>query len=69
MNGNSNIVFHIARCMAKDFHQGDHVGDFDKNEVREVRWFSAGEIRRMIEDGAIRDGFSLVGLPWALADL
>ena len=57
MNGIANQLFHIVRCRATS-----GTGEFDRNEVAEVRWFPRREVRRMITEGAIRDGFSLSGL-------
>ena len=57
MNGISNKVFHIARCRATS-----NTGDFDRNEVKEVKWVSRQEIQTMIRDRLVRDGFSLPAL-------
>jgi ADP-ribose pyrophosphatase len=57
MNGIANQLFHIVRCRATS-----GTGEFDRNEVAEVRWFPRREVRRMIAAGEIRDGFSLSGL-------
>ncbi|MBL8107900.1 MAG: NUDIX hydrolase, partial [Anaerolineales bacterium] len=57
MNGSSNKVFHIVHCKAVD-----HVQDFDKDEVSETRWFTKSEIRQMIKDKIITDGFTLTAL-------
>jgi ADP-ribose pyrophosphatase len=57
MNGISNKVFHIVRCQA-----GRKTGDFDRNEVKEVRWASRGEIEELLRDRVVRDGFSLTAL-------
>ncbi len=57
MNGMSNKVFHIARCRATS-----KTGDFDRNEVKEVKWVSRQEIQTMIRDRLVRDGFSLPAL-------
>ena len=57
MNGIANQIFHIVRCRATSGG-----GAFDLNEVAEVRWFSRREVRRMIAEGEIRDGFPLSGL-------
>lgn len=64
MNGNSNKVFHLARCRA-----GAKQGVFDENEVQSVRWVGRNEIRSMIQAGRFQDGFSLVGLLWLLSNL
>ncbi|MCZ2127880.1 MAG: NUDIX hydrolase [Anaerolineales bacterium] len=57
MNGSANKVFHIVFCKA-----GERAQDFDPNEIAEIRWFAKDEIRAMIQEGAIKDGFSLIAL-------
>jgi len=57
MNGQANQVFHIVHCKA-----GEQVQDFDPNEVLEVRWFTRDEVRQMLKDRKILDGFSLTAL-------
>ena len=57
MNGISNKVFHIVRCQA-----GREVGDFDRNEVRELRWAPRKEIAEMLREGVVKDGLSLTTL-------
>lgn len=57
MNGNANQVFHIIFCKA-----GKHVQDFDLNEVVEVRWFTRAEIKQLLKEQRIKDGFSLTAL-------
>ena len=57
MNGISNKVFHIARCRATV-----KTGDFDRNEVKEFKWVSRQEIREMINERQLADGFSLTAL-------
>ena len=57
MNGKANQVFHIVFCKA-----GEHVQDFDRNEVSETRWFTKDEIKQMIRDKAVSDGFTLTAL-------
>lgn len=57
MNGSANKLFHVVHCKAID-----HVQDFDENEVSETRWFTKGEISRMIKDRSITDGFTLTAL-------
>ena len=56
-NGISNQVFHIVRSQATR-----KTGDFDRNEVREIKWVSKEEIQGMIRDKLIKDGFSLTAL-------
>jgi len=57
MSGIANKVVHIVHCRA-----AERVGDFDRDEISEVCWFSKGEIRQMIEGEAVTDGLSLVAL-------
>ena len=57
MNGISNKVFHIARCRA-----GRRTGDFDTNEVQEMRWTSREELQVLLRDGVLKDGLSLTAL-------
>ena len=63
MNGSANKLFHIVHCMAVDFVQ-----DFDEDEVSETRWFSKNEIKNMIKDKTITDGFTLTALLLWLQD-
>jgi ADP-ribose pyrophosphatase len=57
MNGNANKLFHVVRCKAVDCIQ-----DFDKNEVSETHWFTKEEVKAMIQDKVISDGFTLTAL-------
>jgi ADP-ribose pyrophosphatase len=57
MNGIANKVFHIVHCQA-----ADKTGDFDRNEVKELKWVSREEIQAMVRDKQMRDGFSLTAL-------
>ncbi len=57
MNGNANQVFHIVFCNA-----GEHVQDFDTNEVSEIGWFTRDKIKQLLRDQKIMDGFSLTAL-------
>jgi ADP-ribose pyrophosphatase len=63
MNGISNKVFHIAHCRIRG-----KVSDFDRNEVKEVKWVSSQEIETLIRDRIVRDGFSLPALLLYLAE-
>jgi 8-oxo-dGTP pyrophosphatase MutT (NUDIX family) len=44
-----------------------HERDFDRNEIGDVRWFPADEVRRMAVAGEIVDGMSLSAILWAMA--
>ena len=57
MNGIANKLFHIVHCRAVD-----PVQDFDRNEISEVRWFTKNEVRQMVKDKVITDGFTLTAL-------
>jgi ADP-ribose pyrophosphatase len=63
MNGSANKLFHVVHCKAVD-----HVQDFDENEVSETCWFTKNEIKQMIKDKAIIDGFTLTALLLWLQD-
>jgi len=63
MNGNANKLFHIVHCTAVEYVQ-----DFDKDEVSETRWFTKEEVRQMINDNAVTDGFTLTALLLWLQD-
>lgn len=56
-NGMTNQVFNIVKSSAIGI-----VSDFDKNEIKEVRWISVKEIKRMIRDNEIKDGLALTAL-------
>lgn len=57
MNGQANQIFHIVFCKA-----GEQVQDFDLNEVAEVRWFTRAEVKQLLKEQKILDGFSLTAL-------
>jgi len=63
MNGSANKLFHIVHCRAIDLVQ-----DFDENEVSETRWFTKNEIKQMIKNKVIADGFTLTALLLWLQD-
>ena len=56
-NGSSNQVFHIVVCKAF----GEQ-GKFDKNEVRETKWFTIAEVKEMVREKGIVDGYTLSAL-------
>jgi ADP-ribose diphosphatase len=64
MNGNSNKIFHIVHCKAIDCVQA-----IDKNEISDTRWFTRDEIRQMIKDKVVIDGFTLTALLLWLLDI
>lgn len=57
MNGSANKQFYVVKC--KSIAQ---VQAFDKDEVDETRWFSKDEVKQMLNDKLISDGFSLTAL-------
>ena len=63
MGGSANKVFHVVCCAAIDCVQ-----EFDQNEVSETCWFTKDEIRQMITEKAITDGFTLTALLLWLKD-
>jgi ADP-ribose pyrophosphatase len=63
MNGSANKLFHVVRCKATT-----RVQDFDKNEVSETRWFSKEDVKQMIKEKVITDGFTLTALLLWLQD-
>lgn len=63
MGGLANKMFHVVRCRV-----GQHVQDYDHNEISETRWFSRDEIRQMIRDRALSDGLALTALLLWLQD-
>ena len=54
MNGNCDMRFHVVYCRV-----GEHVQDFDRDEVSDVRWFTKDEMMQMLRDRVITDGFTL----------
>jgi ADP-ribose pyrophosphatase len=63
MNGSANKLFHVVHCKAVDYIQ-----DFDKNEVSETLWFTKDEVKQMIKDKVVTDGFTLTALLLWLQD-
>lgn len=55
--GISNCTFHILRCRALQ-----KTAEFDANEVRQIRWFTRAEVRALLAEKKIKDGFALTGL-------
>lgn len=54
--GSSDQIFYCFH--ATDVEQT--ISELDKNEILDARWFTKSEIKKMIEDGEIKDGFTLV---------
>ncbi|MDH3307654.1 MAG: NUDIX hydrolase [Acidimicrobiia bacterium] len=46
---------------------GDQIGDFDRNEVRQVRWMDLSTIRTLIETRQVSDGLSVTAMLLLLA--
>jgi ADP-ribose pyrophosphatase len=57
MDGIANKVFHITRCRI-----GEKQGEFDPIEVSAVRWHNQTEVRQLIQNRQILDGFTLTAL-------
>ena len=53
-NGISDQTFHIVTCRA-----GSSSSEFDRNEIKETKWFSRNDVGQMINSKNIRDGFTL----------
>lgn len=62
-NGSSNQVFQVY--VARGVRQVTEIQD--TNEVIGLRWFSADQVRGLIERNEILDGLSLTSLCWAIA--
>lgn len=54
--GSSSQIFHCY--YAKNVIQT--ASELDSNEILEARWFTKDELKIMIKDGTIKDGFTLV---------
>ncbi|MFQ6015281.1 MAG: NUDIX hydrolase [Anaerolineae bacterium] len=61
-NGSSNQVFHMF--VGRDLKPVNT--KLDRNETLDLRWFTAAEVRHLIETNSILDGMSLTGLLWAI---
>ena len=57
MNGIANMTVYVIHCRS-----GQGSGQWDKNEVHDIRWFSPVELMDMIRRQEIPDGYALVGL-------
>ena len=57
MGGSANKLFHVVHGKAID-----QIKDFDKNEVDETQWFTRDEVKQMIKEKAVTDGFTLTAL-------
>lgn len=63
MTGISNSYFHIVACKAVK-----RVADFDPNEVHSIQWFTRDEVRELLRQKKVQDGFSLQGISFYLMD-
>ena len=54
--GSGSQIFHCY--YAKNVVQTSN--ELDKNEILEAKWFTKNEIKKMILDGTMKDGFTLV---------
>ncbi|HHE47237.1 MAG TPA: NUDIX hydrolase [Bacteroidetes bacterium] len=57
INGISAKRFHVVTC-----RPGLKLGEFDRNEIRAVRWTEKEEIGRLIRNRVLKDGFTLTAL-------
>lgn len=63
-NGMSDAVVNIVRSKAIS-----NIDDFDKNEVKELKWVKISTIKEMIANNEIRCGISLIGLLLTLSGI
>jgi 8-oxo-dGTP pyrophosphatase MutT (NUDIX family) len=64
-NGTSDTTFHVFLATS-----ATHVGDpTDPDEAERIEWVPWDTVRAEIRDGRIRDGLSLTGLLYRLAEL
>lgn len=63
-NGSSNQVFNVV--VAEGLSQV--TAATDANATLGCRWFSAGEVRALLKQNKIRDGFSMTALLWSLIE-
>ncbi|MBE2240494.1 MAG: NUDIX hydrolase [Caldilineaceae bacterium] len=61
INGIGDKVHHLVYCRAVG-----EPGGFDESEVRAVRWVSRREVKVMVRERQVRDGYTLTGLLWWL---
>ncbi len=54
--GSSSQIFHCY--FARNVKQV--TTELDENEILEAKWFTRNELKKMIHDGTIKDGFTLV---------
>ncbi len=64
INGISSKTFHIVNC-----RPGLKLGEFDRNEIRAVKWIGKNDIKKMIKNRLLKDGFTLTALLLYLCDL
>ncbi len=57
VNGSVKLTFHLVACRAQK-----QTGQFDANEVEQVRWFTLPALRDLLRRGEIKDGMTLAGL-------
>ncbi len=55
--GIADLVFHVVQCRAVA-----NVGEFDREEVSETRWFTRDELTAMVRERSLKDGFTLTAL-------
>lgn len=57
MNGIANQIFHVVTCQSVA-----QTGQFDRNEIKSLKWVTKTDIRDMIKRHKMRDGFSLTAV-------
>lgn len=57
LNGISNKLVFVVQCQV-----GQEIGRMDANEVDAIRWFSADELKELIDRREITDSFTLISL-------
>lgn len=63
-NGMSDAVFNIVKCKVIS-----SIDNFDKNEVKGLKWVSISNIKEMIGKNQIKCGPSLIGLLLVLSEI
>ncbi len=63
IDGVGNMVFHVVRCRALE-----PVGEIDHAEIHAIKWLKRDEVRQLVQQRGVRDGFTLVALLLWLQD-
>ncbi len=62
-SGSTDLKFHVLKAVLDEEKER---GDFDLNEIADVKWIKKDEIKEMIKNNVIKDGFTLSGLMYYL---